>query len=259
MNMSDDNSEKPRYVTCRCRNCDKGIEFDANQSTAENNLVSCPHCGLETMLFVPQSANESKPPILNPPVNLPQEPATPRQVAYLNYMGVQNADHLTKQQTYDLIQSGSVLGESKNVTDSEKLQARQDYWHKQRLIQHPDLYPRELNEFFEKELPESLHAYVRNRVVGSSDLLTKPIIQDVIFKLNEENPEWWRKAGYQSIFFDRLKQIYPRCCDGHAPKRLNKSRRFIYPLPQSSANKSGCLVLLSAMFLFVICCIILFM
>lgn len=34
---------------CQCQYCDSGIEFDSEQA---GEIVSCPHCGLETSLFV---------------------------------------------------------------------------------------------------------------------------------------------------------------------------------------------------------------
>lgn len=76
MNQSDAQTT-PNYVTCSCQYCSGKIEFDANQldptgiaermSTAQT--VPCPHCGLETILFVP-------PP--NPsPVSNPVSPLVP--------------------------------------------------------------------------------------------------------------------------------------------------------------------------------------
>lgn len=47
-------SPTPRYVTCRCQYCDGHIEFDANELAEENSVVPCPHCNLETKLFIPQ-------------------------------------------------------------------------------------------------------------------------------------------------------------------------------------------------------------
>ena len=44
----------PRYVTCRCQHCDGHIEFNANELVEENSVVPCPHCGLETILFLPK-------------------------------------------------------------------------------------------------------------------------------------------------------------------------------------------------------------
>jgi len=52
-------NELPRLVTCRCKHCNDGIEFDDRQA---GETVACPHCGLETILFVPPSQNP--PPVL---------------------------------------------------------------------------------------------------------------------------------------------------------------------------------------------------
>jgi hypothetical protein len=49
-----------RLIVCRCRHCDGGIEFEANQA---GETVACPHCGLETLLFVPMI--DQVPPVIN--------------------------------------------------------------------------------------------------------------------------------------------------------------------------------------------------
>jgi uncharacterized protein len=55
----------PRYVTCPCQYCSGRIEFDANQlDTTANTTVPCPHCGLETIIFVPV---QKVPPVISPP------------------------------------------------------------------------------------------------------------------------------------------------------------------------------------------------
>lgn len=42
------------YVTCRCQNCDGGIEFDAlTFAKGETRTIECPHCRLETIIFTP--------------------------------------------------------------------------------------------------------------------------------------------------------------------------------------------------------------
>ena len=44
------------YVKCRCQHCDGGIEFDANQlENSTPRIMDCPHCGLETILYIPAS------------------------------------------------------------------------------------------------------------------------------------------------------------------------------------------------------------
>jgi DNA-directed RNA polymerase subunit RPC12/RpoP len=54
MNQSDAQTV-PNFVTCPCQYCSGKIEFDANRlDAAKNTTVPCPHCGLETIIFVPQ-------------------------------------------------------------------------------------------------------------------------------------------------------------------------------------------------------------
>jgi DNA helicase-2/ATP-dependent DNA helicase PcrA len=58
----------PNYVTCPCQHCSGNIEFDANQldAASENTTVLCPHCGLETIIFVPeQKVSATNPDILD--------------------------------------------------------------------------------------------------------------------------------------------------------------------------------------------------
>ena len=62
----------PRYVTCRCEHCDGGIEFDANELGEANSLLPCPHCGVETLLLVPQNADLASQPLVTAPP-LPSE------------------------------------------------------------------------------------------------------------------------------------------------------------------------------------------
>src|SRR5208283_5867165 len=50
------NPPQPHYVTCRCQSCDGHIEFDASQLAEENSVIPCPHCGLETKLYISQNA-----------------------------------------------------------------------------------------------------------------------------------------------------------------------------------------------------------
>lgn len=46
------NDPASKFVICRCQYCDKGIEFDAIHT---GETIVCPHCNLETVLFIPQS------------------------------------------------------------------------------------------------------------------------------------------------------------------------------------------------------------
>jgi hypothetical protein len=54
----------PRFVTCPCQYCNGGIEFDAASfAKGETRTVECPHCKLETLIFVP---HQKAPPIVTP-------------------------------------------------------------------------------------------------------------------------------------------------------------------------------------------------
>lgn len=69
--MNQPNAQKsPNYVTCLCQHCSGKIEFDADQldptgsagSVLTGQTIACPHCGLDTILFVPHPPKqESKP------------------------------------------------------------------------------------------------------------------------------------------------------------------------------------------------------
>jgi hypothetical protein len=44
----------PKYITCPCQYCNGNIEFDANElGKDQNTTATCPHCRLETIIFVP--------------------------------------------------------------------------------------------------------------------------------------------------------------------------------------------------------------
>ena len=63
------NQPAPRYIVCNCKHCDGHIEFDANEFAEDNSIVPCPHCGLETKIFIPISQVEKEPTDLAPSVD----------------------------------------------------------------------------------------------------------------------------------------------------------------------------------------------
>ncbi len=52
-------------VTCACDNCSKHLEFDPADA---GSVIRCPHCGLETKLFIPgaQSSKSRQPVTVSP-------------------------------------------------------------------------------------------------------------------------------------------------------------------------------------------------
>ena len=43
------------FVKCSCQHCSELIEFESDDLAEENSIVPCPHCGLETKLFIPRA------------------------------------------------------------------------------------------------------------------------------------------------------------------------------------------------------------
>jgi hypothetical protein len=98
----------PNLVTCPCQNCNGHIQFDAATLSKENNKIPCPHCGLETMLFVPPPRAAMKHAIPSPlhPLRTPVLPAKLKNhwpfiiivgfilfFGYRYYHGVQETNH----------------------------------------------------------------------------------------------------------------------------------------------------------------------
>lgn len=62
-NMSEQPVSTSNFVTCHCEHCGGGIEFDANQlDPAQDVSVPCPHCEVETKLFLPE---QTMPPVIS--------------------------------------------------------------------------------------------------------------------------------------------------------------------------------------------------
>jgi hypothetical protein len=45
--------QKIRKISCRCNLCSRPIEFDPAAFDKNNPTTICPHCGLETQLYLP--------------------------------------------------------------------------------------------------------------------------------------------------------------------------------------------------------------
>jgi TPR repeat protein len=73
-------SDSPQYVTCNCQHCDGGIEFDASGfEKGETRAVECPHCHVETVIFVPERVNT--------PAAISQAQETKESIQLIPYMG----------------------------------------------------------------------------------------------------------------------------------------------------------------------------
>jgi DNA-directed RNA polymerase subunit RPC12/RpoP len=57
----------PQLVTCPCQHCNGKLEFDPATLSEENKKITCPHCSLDTILFVPPPTDAKLETILSPP------------------------------------------------------------------------------------------------------------------------------------------------------------------------------------------------
>lgn len=138
-------------------------------------------------------------------------PPSPKQVAYLSYMGVQDAATLTRKEASERIDK---LMDTPSQEDRNWLFERKGEWMTDRFILYPDLYASEFQRYLDDQLPDSLHTYVRGKVTGAPETLTKTKIRKVIHAITADNREWWRLPQRQELFFDRLSQMFPGCCQG---------------------------------------------
>jgi hypothetical protein len=155
-------------------------------------------------------------------------------------MGVRNAASLTKEEASQRIDT---LFQIDDLDERERMRARQGDWITDRFILHPDLYGPEFQRYLDEELPELLHAYVRGRVAGAAERLTKPKIREVVHALTRDDREWWRQPTRRELFFERLRQMYPACCEGREPARSPRPRKATARATVPASQGSGCLVL----------------
>lgn len=174
------------------------------------------------------------------------DPATPKQIAYLSYMGVRNAAALSKDEASDKIERMFEVGDA----EYERLEPRRGQWMTDRFILYPELYASEFKQFLDAQLPELLHTYVRGRVVGAPEKLTKAKIRDVVQAITAEDQDWWKGSNWKELFFDRLAQTYPGCCQGRQPARSKKTT--VQALSSNASKGSGCLVLIAVPILLVV-------
>jgi GYF domain 2 len=141
----------------------------------------------------------------------PTAPATPKQIAYLSYMGVTGGDGMSKDE------ASGVLNRLFDTPDDKlwrQLRQKQDDWITDRFILYPDLYAQDIEYMLHQELPRAFHAFVRSRIVGAPETLTKAKIRQVIDALGQENNQWWQAKNKRDLFFSKLSAMFPACIDG---------------------------------------------
>lgn len=153
---------------------------------------------------------------------------TPRQIAFLKFHGVTDADNLSRQEIDEIMRNDCFewIANRYNLSHLELDKLRSSDWHRERLILHPDLYSKELNDFINSSLREEMGTYVRGQYTGSSERITKEKIQESINSLIKENPNWWNHENSKKVFLDRFSRMFPKSCDGKRPDTNFGSQKF---------------------------------
>jgi hypothetical protein len=166
-------------------------------------------------------------------------PATPKQVAFLRFMGFKNSDQLSKDKAHSVIDN---LLEVDDPDEADRRQEKIYEWGRVKFLQHPDLYAAELDQYLKRELIDDLHRDIRKRVVGASERLTKGKIKTVCDILGAEDADWWKQDACKDSFYLKLIEFYPGCCDGKPPIVQPRTHPEIEarkaPIPQKLPSRS---------------------
>jgi DNA polymerase III epsilon subunit-like protein len=131
--------------------------------------------------------------------------ASPQQVAYLTWLGDLNADSYTAKEASDKIQR---IGG--NITPREDGKN----WTIERYILHPDLFRDEFQKFLSTKIKRDCLAFYDGTVFESSDYPSAEIMQVVFGALARNDLNWWYRPNFAKLFFEKLQELYPACCDG---------------------------------------------
>jgi hypothetical protein len=112
--MSIPPNEPPRYVTCPCQHCSGHIEFDASGfAKDETRAAECPHCNLETIIFVPVATSQDPKPIAN---TIPNTSTTKQSSSQVELFYYKIADRENGPYTFDQLRSlwnsGQITGDA---------------------------------------------------------------------------------------------------------------------------------------------------
>jgi hypothetical protein len=168
-------------------------------------------------------------------------------------MGVTDAERMSKDEASTAIEK---LFDTADDKLWERLREKQTDWITDRFILYPDLYAHEIQSMLDHELPDIFHAYVRSRVVGASETLTKAKIKQVIDALTRENKQWWQAKNKKDVFFTRLAATFPGCVDGRPPEKKVVPAKQPPPQITVSPARSGCMSVVCALVAVTVICVL---
>lgn len=157
--------------------------------------------------------------------------ATERQVAYLKHLGQRRVSQLSTEQASRRIEQ---LHRKAEGWCGRKLRSRIDEWWYERLVQHPDLYRKELLDYLVAD-DGRFRSYLRGRHVECTEQLTAAKMKKVFSHLLDTTPGWWQHADASKRFYEEVSSMFPGCVDGPKPSvggklaaRLEGKRRGKY-------------------------------
>lgn len=121
------------------------------------------------------------------PTPRPVPSATPKQLAYLAYMGMTTKGALSEEE------AGEAIRRLESVSDYEQwrqLVEKKNDWHTDRFLLHPGLFAEEFDVYYHKELPEILAAYSRSQAPNAAAHLKQAEIREIMGFLSSQNPAW---------------------------------------------------------------------
>lgn len=105
----------PNEIICRCSACNGEIQFEANRA---GETVTCPHCAMDTQLYVPGSLSRvaAPPAFLTPAVPPPRVVNDAGETVFLHEGGfyVTNARFVAGTQTFSIANIASVQAAKKS-------------------------------------------------------------------------------------------------------------------------------------------------
>ncbi len=152
--------------------------------------------------------------------------ASERQVAYLAWLGVSDAVKLTSKEAANAIQKKG--GNLTYRSDGKQ-------WNIERLILHPEIFSDELKKHLKLKVRRDCLKHHESLVFGSSELLDDKKLSEVFNKLMKIDVAWWSKEDFRDVFYNQLRDMYPKCCDGKSvyyefvlPDNLHKHVRNLF-------------------------------
>lgn len=133
---------------------------------------------------------------------------------YLHFMG-QNPDMGADEESL-LSMAAPMRAETVRAGFMTEIALKNLHWEYEKFSRYMDVFEDE----FLAQYCDELRGYIRRRVKGCSGQLTKDRVIEVLKDLNKTHKNWWMRNDYKVRFWERLRQMFPDCCDGVVSEKL---------------------------------------